>query len=45
MSAILGSLVHLVQDMLQEGYAMQWGAEGRNDLGRMKAPNFAHCCS
>ena len=25
------------QDMLQEGYAMQWGAKGRNDLGRMKA--------
>eukprot|EP00439_Symbiodinium_sp_Y106_P010815 s7648_g1.t1 len=25
------------EDMLQEGYAIQWGAEGRNDLGRMKA--------
>mmetsp|Transcript_57831 Transcript_57831/g.108364 ORF Transcript_57831/g.108364 Transcript_57831/m.108364 type:complete len:491 (-) Transcript_57831:384-1856(-) len=25
------------EDMLQEGYSMQWGAEGRNDLGRMKA--------
>ncbi|CAE7372868.1 unnamed protein product [Symbiodinium natans] len=24
------------EDMLQEGYAMQWGAKGRNDLGRMK---------
>ena len=32
------------QDMLQEGYAIQWGAEGRNDLGRMKASACKFAC-